>query len=162
MHIRPAQLDELSAIQAIYDHGRSFMRSHGNDVQWVNGYPSDELLQDDIEHGNLYVVADDGGPHAVFAFIRGDDPTYAVIEDGAWLNDEPYGTIHRIASDGTVRGVMQQAVDFCLQHTENLRVDTHESNTAMQGAVTKAGFTRCGIITIADGTKRIAYQLVAR
>ena len=32
-----------------------------------------------------------------------EDPDYQVIE-GAWLNEEPYGVVHRITSDGTVKG----------------------------------------------------------
>ena len=39
-------------------------------------------------------------------FIIGADPTYEVIEDGAWPDNSPYGTIHRIAGDGQVK-------DFC-------------------------------------------------
>lgn len=50
----------------------------------------------------LYVIEEDGQIHGVFAFILGADPTYAVIEDGAWRSDEAYGTIHHIA-DGTPR-----------------------------------------------------------
>ncbi len=38
-----------------------------------------------------------------FAFILGEDPTYQQI-DGAWLNDQPYGTIHRIAGNGKIKG----------------------------------------------------------
>ena len=37
--------------------------------------------------------------------------SYQVIEDGAWLNDTlPYGTIHRIAGDGSVKGLLGKAV----------------------------------------------------
>lgn len=30
----------------------------------------------------------------------GEDESYRVIEDGAWHLDQPYGTIHRLASNG--------------------------------------------------------------
>ena len=49
------------------------MRSRGNAVQWVNGYPSEELLRADVAAGQLYVMEDAGGVYAVFAFIIGDD-----------------------------------------------------------------------------------------
>ena len=37
------------------------MRSRGNAVQWVNGYPSEELLRADVAAGQLYVMEDAGG-----------------------------------------------------------------------------------------------------
>ncbi len=82
------------------------------------------------------------------------------IEDGNWLSDEPYGTIHRIASDGTVSGVVKMAVEYCRKTILNLRIDTHEKNKTMQHVVEKIGFIRCGIIYLEDGSPRIAYQLI--
>ena len=38
--------------------------------------------------------------------MRRVDPTYLYIEDGEWQNDESYVTIHRIASDQKVRGII--------------------------------------------------------
>ena len=160
MLIRQATTDDIDEIMRIYDAGRAFMRAHGNESQWVDGYPSRELVEDDIAQGASYVVeGDDGGVHAVFAFFLGDDPTYAVIEDGAWLNDEPYGAIHRIASDGVLRGTLAAAVAFGRERVRNLRIDTHADNIPMQNAVQKAGFVRCGIIYCVDGTPRVAFHL---
>lgn len=51
----------------------------------------------------MYVIEEDGEVHAVFYFFIGPDETYQVIQDGAWLSDAPYGTIHQVASDGKVR-----------------------------------------------------------
>ena len=44
----------------------------------------------------------------------------------------------------------------------HLRIDTNEDNRVMQRTVEKAGFTRRGIIYIADGTPRIAYDLIKK
>ena len=41
---------------------------------------------------------------------------------------------------------------------DNIRVDTHRDNIVMQRLVEKLGFSRRGIIYIADGTERIAYH----
>ena len=92
-------------------------------------------------------------------FISGlaADPTYAVI-DGAWHSDRPYGTIHRIASDGS-GGILGTAVAFGKSRTDYLRIDTHEDNKVMQHAIEKLGFRRCGIIHLSDGSPRIAYDL---
>ena len=107
--IRKAEYTDIRRALDIYDSARRFMRSRGNAVQWVNGYPSEELLRADVAAGQLYVMEDAGGVYAVFAFIIGDDPTYQVI-DGAWLDDgTPYGTLHRLGSDGTPRRAYERA-----------------------------------------------------
>lgn len=156
--IRNAQLQDLDAIERIYSIGRAFMRASGNQKQWINGYPQRALLEDDIKNKRLFVIEEEGKPRAVFAFILGDDPTYAYIEDGQWPNQKPYGTIHRIASDGTGKGVVEKALTFALQFTDEVRADTHEDNKPMQRALSKNGFTRCGIIYLENGDPRIAYQ----
>jgi hypothetical protein len=116
------------------------------------------LIRQDIANGNRYVgVSPDDRILYVFAFIIGDDPTYRKIE-GEWLNGNPYGTIHRLASSGVESGVFQRCLDFCLSRMKDIRVDTHADNTPMRKAIERAGFKRCGIIYVADGTPRIAYQ----
>ena len=135
------------------------MRDMGNPDQWGDDWPPDELAAEDIEQGLSYVVEDGGRVHGVFALILGEDPTYAYIEDGSWLDDEPYGTIHRIASDGQSHGVLAACIDFCLGVIGNLRIDTHADNALMHHAVKKVGFVRCGIIYLENGDPRTAYQL---
>ena len=64
--VRRATESDLPRALAIYDSARRFMRSNGNTVQWVNGYPSEALLRQDVERGDLYVM-EDGGTHAAAA-----------------------------------------------------------------------------------------------
>ena len=92
------------------------------------------------------------------AFIIGEDSTYLRIEDGKWLNENPYGTIHRIASDGAVKGLFSACIDFCKSQMEDLRIDTHADNKTMQHLILKNGFQKCGIIYLTNGSPRIAYQ----
>ena len=159
MTIRKAKPCDLTRILRVYEIAREHMRQSGNPTQWGTDKPKKELLEDDIRKGELFVGENEEGHICfVFAFILGEDPTYSYIEDGNWLSDEPYGTIHRIASDGTLSGVVKSAVDYCKNTISNLRIDTHENNKTMQHVLEKLGFTRCGIIYIEDGTPRIAYQ----
>ena len=95
-----------------------------------------------------------------FAFIIGREPNYAVIENGAWHSDQPYGTIHRIASNGQAKGIACACFDFCHSKIDCLRIDTHADNKPMQNAIGSYGFRYCGIIHVADGTPRNAYDLV--
>ena len=155
--VRAAAVQDLPRIMAIYDTARQYMRRSGNTVQWVNGYPSETLLRQDIAAGQLYVMEDAGGVYAVFAFIIGDDPTYGYIE-GAWQDDSRYGTIHRMGSDGTHRGVFAQGAAWAAQRCGHLRADTHAANHTMQRCMEREGFVRCGTIYVADGTPRVAYE----
>lgn len=91
----------------------------------------------------------------------GDKPTYQYIENGAWLNDAPYVTIHRIAGDGRTHGILRCAADYCKSISANVRIDTHENNTTMQRQIEKNGFKRCGTIYVEDGSPRIAYHWTA-
>ena len=158
--IRKAKYTDIRRALDIYDSARRFMRSRGNAVQWVNGYPSEELLRADVAAGQLYVMEDAGGVYAVFAFIIGDDPTYQVI-DGAWLDDgTPYGTLHRLGSDGTQTGVLAEAVAWAWARCPHLRADTHEDNHPMRRCLERAGFAYTGTIRVADGTPRRAYERI--
>ncbi|MFI3238447.1 MAG: N-acetyltransferase [Lachnospiraceae bacterium] len=155
--IRQAKMIEIETIMGIYETAREYMRTHGNPTQWGTTEPLREWIVDDIEKGDLYVIEEEGELHGVFYFIIGKDKQYSVI-DGAWLNDDTYGVIHRVASDGSVKGLVSQAVAFCFTKINNLRIDTHADNVTMQRAVERLGFHKCGIVYMQDNTERIAYQ----
>ena len=157
--IRTAELEDLPRIQDIYAYARKFMAETGNPKQWGTTHPPVETLREDIRQGQLYVATDGDTIHGVFMFFLGEDPTYRQIFEGSWLSDAPYGTIHRIASDGS-GGILKAVVAFCGEKCAHLRIDTHHDNQVMQRAIEKAGFSRRGIIYIADGTPRIAYERV--
>ena len=157
--VRPARLDDLVSIMVIYDSARKYMAANDNPTQWNNGYPSRELLQSDIAKHQLYVCCAEGDRICgVFVLALGDDPTYSYIANGAWLSDEPYATIHRIASNGSVRGIFDACLAFAHGVSKNLRADTHSDNKIMQRVLISHGFVHCGTIYIADGTPRLAYQ----
>ena len=127
---------------------------------WV--YPTREQLENDIQRGVSYVMEHEGVPCATFVFIIGDDPTYQYIEDGQWLDDTlPYGTIHRIASNGQRRGIFRTVLDWCSAQCSNIRIDTHQANARMIHLIEQADFRRCGIIYTRDSSPRIAFQKVS-
>lgn len=159
MRIRRANKDDLNSIEQIYDLARQYMRSTGNHAQWINGYPSAEIIKNDLENEVLFVV-EDVEIQAVFAMIQGEDPTYLKL-DGDWLNDQPYATLHRIASKGTRKGFFNLIVTYAWSNCPNLRIDTHQNNAVMRHLIEKNGFAFCGIIFLGDGTPRLAYQKVS-
>ena len=160
MNIRNSVPADLPEIQRVYASARAYMKQTGNPNQWGDTSPELKLILGDFENKTGYGVEEAAKSVGAFAFILGTDPTYLHIEDGEWLNDEPYGTIHRIASDGTVCGIFEEALAFCSARAKNVRIDTHHDNKVMQHKIEKNGFTRCGIIYITDGSPRIANQKV--
>ncbi len=159
LSVRKAAPSDLDTIMAVIDAARAIMRATGNLTQWPEGYPSRTTIEQDIDSGNFYIICDaNGAAQGCFAFIIGDDPTYARIE-GAWLNDNPYGVIHRLASKGEERGVADTCLDFCFAQKDVIRIDTHADNRPMLRWLKKRGFTHCGIIHIADGSPREAFML---
>ncbi len=159
--IRRAVKADLNAVLKVYKAAKAYMVASGNPAQWEEGYP-ECVLDRDIEKENLYVLCGrDGTVHAAFVFALGEEADYAVIEDGSWTGSAPYGTIHRLGSDGTERGVFTQCLDFCKAICPYIRADTHHDNRTMQHLFEKHGFVRRGIIHIYDGSPRIAYEFFA-
>ena len=162
--VRPAVLDDLPAILPVLEAAKGIMRASGNLHQWVNGYPSEAVIRDDIGKGYGFVVVDAGaGVAGYFAFIPSPEPTYAAIYDGAWLDDTlPYHVVHRIASLPQVHGVLRCILDYCFGVDPNIRIDTHRDNHIMQHGLLQYGFRYCGIIYLASGDERLAYQRIWR
>lgn len=160
MVIRKTTAEDLGEVMEIYAAARAFMARTGNPTQWGDGYPKEELIREDIERERSYVAEIDGKIETVFMYQYGEDPTYARIEGGSWINDEPYGVIHRIASRGEVKGVGAKCLQWGFRQCGNLRIDTHQDNAVMQHVLKKNGFERCGIIYLENGSPRVAFQKV--
>ena len=162
--IRPATEADIPAVLPVFEAAKAIMRADGNYDQWgAPGFPGDALLLRDIARGGGYVISSEaeGGVEksivAYFALLPSPEPTYSHI-DGAWLTDEPYVVIHRIASYPEVHGIFSAIIDFAAARYPHLRIDTHRDNRIMQHLIDAAGFTYCGIIWLEDGTERLAYE----
>ena len=163
----------MAEIMKVMDAARKIMRQSGNIHQWGEGYPSEDVIISDMDkHGGFVIEEGDGenlssdgeapSPKKIvgyFAFLPSPEPTYSKIYNGEWLDDvKPYHVIHRIASYPDVHGIFNDIMDFCFSHDVNIRIDTHKDNRIMQHNIKKHGFTYCGIIYLASGDERLAYQ----
>lgn len=159
MHIRSSTLEDMENILALYAGARVFMKENGNPGQWGERYPPKELVKEDICSGCSYVCLDGCGEIAgVFFFRVGEDSSYQKIFQGGWLNEKPYGVIHRIAVSSRQKGVASFCLQWCFKQCGNVRVDTHRKNVPMQRLLEKNGFQYCGVIFLENGGERIAYQ----
>ena len=158
MEIRKTLKSDLDRVMEIYDDARKHMRENGNPNQWINGYPSIEVIRKDIIDEKSYVCIDGNQIDGVFYYSMGSDPTYLNIYEGNWINDDSYCVVHRIASGNRKKGVASYCLSWCYDKWPNIRIDTHKDNIIMHNLLKKNGFSRCGIIYLADGAERIAYQ----
>ena len=162
MEIRHSNGEDFPRIMEIYRHARRFMAEHGNPNQWgPTNWPPEALIREDIAAGNSYACVFEGRVAGTFFFVQGRDiePTYRVIEDGAWLDGGSYGVVHRLAGDGTARGVGRFCLDWAFRQCGHLRVDTHGDNHVMQNLLAELGFVHCGTIHVEeDPYPRLAYE----
>lgn len=161
MTIRKALPKEFDIIMSIYSAAQDFMAQNGNASQWGKTHPDPLLIKQDIENGDLYVCTEDDSIACVFFFKFAPDPTYDIIYDGAWLNDKPYGVVHRIASSRTVRGAAKFCLNWAFDKCKSLRIDTHKNNIPMQNLLTSLNFKYCGIIHLESGDERMAYHRIS-
>lgn len=163
MTIRHATPADIPRIMAIYARARAFMAAHGNPNQWgPTNWPPQALIEADIRQGHSYVCLNGAGEVVgtfFYRYGRDIEPTYRDITDGAWLDDAPYGVVHRIASDGSERGVGAHCINWAFAQCGHLRIDTHGDNTVMQNLLSRLGFVHCGTIHVEeDDYPRRAYE----
>mgnify|MGYP003396628019 FL=1 len=163
MEIRQATYKDLDTLMKVFEGAKQIMRSCGNIHQWNDGYPSVDIVSNDIESGYCIVACEENEIIATMALIPGPDPTYAHIE-GRWSNEDPYYVIHRIATNAPGRNLASKMFDWAFEHASykgvsTIRIDTHKDNCIMKHILTKYGFHECGVIYLANGDPRDAYLL---
>ncbi|MDR2149030.1 MAG: GNAT family N-acetyltransferase [Tannerella sp.] len=138
--------------------------------QWRNGYPSQDIINQDIENGNSYVLTTDADEViAIATVIYNYEPTYDKIYDGEWLTHGDFVVVHRMAvaeefkqqgiASILLKGIEKQAI---ADNIPAFKIDTHEGNIPMRKTFESNGFTYCGRIFLQDGNPRIAYEKIIK
>ena len=110
MNIRAANEHDLPRLMDIFAQAKAFMRAHGNPHQWEDGYPSEDLMREEIRRGHCFVVETPAdGPVATFCFSVGEGPTYArtawppTARPAAWHGSASRGAPHGPTTCGPTR-----------------------------------------------------------
>ena len=169
MEIRKSTLRDTDALMSLFDEARGTIALLGID-QWQNGYPSREVVGEDIVLERSYAVDVDGHVRGTFVLIEDGEPTYDRIYDGEWKTGNEnanYLAIHRVAVSVAMRGkgISTAIVDYAETHARalgrvSLRIDTHEGNVVMRRMLEKHGFVYCGVIYLENGDPRVAYEKI--
>lgn len=170
MFIRKALESDIPRMMEIYAQARTFMAEHGNPEQWgADNWPPERLIHKDIEAGKSYVCVDaedDSADRTIGAFYfdfgEEPEPDYQAITGGAWQSTEPYGVVHRIASDHSRKGIGTFCINWAIAHSRgHLRIDTHPANSVMRSLLLRLGFSERGNVLIGGTKPRIAYEITA-
>ncbi|MCR4743513.1 MAG: GNAT family N-acetyltransferase [Treponema sp.] len=164
MTIKLAEKSDVNRIMDIYAFARDFMAKNGNPNQWgPTKWPPLEVINQDIDKKKLFLCLHEDRIVGVFFYDFGKkiEACYNKIEEGSWSSPETYGVVHRIAGDGSVKGIGSFCINWAFEKAGCLRMDTHPDNLPMQGLLTKLGFKKCGIIHVEeDDYPRFAYEKV--
>ena len=165
---RKAVPDDLPGMMSLVRQAQAFMAALNID-QWQDGYPSEDILAEDIQSGRIYVYDDDGSIASITVLTEEPEPVYDTLE-GEWMSSEPYLTIHRMALDdahrhgGLASKIIQHAVAMAREmNLTAVRADTHRGNKAMRRFLEKHGFVERGLVTYttkAGDPLRVAYELL--
>ena len=168
MEITKTTAADIESLMEIFREAQGTIAALGID-QWQNGYPSTPVVEEDVEKQQSYSVRHEGRVCGTFVLVD-YEPLYDNIEDGHWRSGDEsrdYLAMHRVAVAVAMRGqgVPTRMIDFAAKLAlekgkRSLRIDTHRGNVVMRRMLEKNGFRLCGIIHLANGDPRVAYEKI--
>lgn len=166
MELKKTTEKDISSVMEIIRAAQRYFRE-ANIYQWVNNYPNEEIIKEDISKGYSYVLLQEEKIVATAAVAFDREATYEKIYEGQWLTNDKYAVIHRIAVAENLKGqgvaseVLKKVEELCRERQVNsIKIDTHEENKSMQRLLEKNGFIYCGVIYLESGSKRIAFEKI--
>ena len=167
MKVRPATKDDLGYVMTCVKRLKREYFEANNIPQWQGDYPAKSDFAADLEAKRLFVMYI-GECLVGFASVGfEDEPTYSEVEGGSWKENGDYAVVHRFCINpdwhgmGMGTALMGLADKLCeARGVSAVRADTHEQNVGMIRLLEKCGFERRGIIHLANGDPRIAFEKI--
>ncbi len=164
MNLRLAKENDFAQIMPIIAAAKEFLKKAGVD-QWQTGYPNEALIQQDIQDGIAYVLANENEIGATLAIDFRGEPAYDGIRNGQWVSTNlPFAVIHRMAVNPSLRGtgvarsLMLSVESLCQDRgISSIKIDTHQENPVMNHLLKNLGYAYCGVIEF-EGADRLAYE----
>ena len=162
--IRKATIEDIAEIMSIVADAQLSLHELGID-QWQDGYPSKEVIADDIASKVGYVYCIENKVVGYAAILFTGEEIYSQIPDSEWNTTNDYVVVHRLCvrNGYTKVGVAMALMDYASQMAiergcTGFRIDTHRGNIRMLSMLEKRGFRYVGIIYY-DSGERLAYDL---
>lgn len=162
--LRQAKIEDLPAILLMIEKAKNKMANLGIN-QWQNGTPNREIVIQDINNTESYVLEQNGIIVASAMVSSKKEETYNFIE-GKWNQNDLYTVVHRFVVDSSVTnsGIGQKMLQMIEEMSEHkyVRIDTHKDNHPMKRLLFKCNYDFCGVISLNDGSKRDAYDKILK
>ena len=133
--------------------------------QWQDGYPNLDIIKNDIEKEQGFVLMEDDKIVGYCAILINDEPEYANLK-GEWLSNKDFVVFHRVAIDeehlgkGLAKTMMILIEEFALANNiHSVKADTNFDNIAMLSIFEKLGYSYCGEVYF-RGSARKAFEKI--
>jgi len=154
MELIQATARETDELLAFYQHVADNMEEKGLQ-QWHWGrYPSEEMIREDIEKGDLYYLREGELLAAAVVLMVGQEPAYDSL---TWTWGVRPGIFHRLAVHPSLQGagIGGIVLDDVMQYLRRagcdcVRCDTSEKNHHAIHLYEKMGFRPCGLMRWPD------------
>ena len=154
MELIQATAREMDELLAFYQHVADHMEEEGL-RQWHWGrYPTEEMIREDIEKGDLYYLREGELLAAAVVFMVGQEPAYDTLN---WTWGVRPGIFHRLAVHPSLQGAGMGGIvlDDVMQYLRHagcdcVRCDTSEKNRNAIRLYEKMGFRPCGVMRWPD------------
>lgn len=159
MTIDKVKINDINEVNSIYERAREYMKETNNPTQWGDSYPPLSLINEDIIKNRLYGVRDDEKSLVAVFVLSSEEKAYDNCD--FWHSNDPFIVIHRVASNGKIKGITKYIFNYALTKANYLRIDTHQNNKTMQNVLIPFGFKECGIVYYERNNKieeRIAFD----
>lgn len=162
LSLRRADIKDIETIKTFLTQGRLFQRSLGF-TQWKDDFPSNRVIEADIELGRGFLIEKDGAPQGYAVIDLAGDDEYERLEH-IWRYPGRYAAVHRLALSDRVRGqgLGKPMLAIIEEYAKRLncvsmRFDTGTANIPMQRLLENTGYTCLGVYDFVWG-ERLAYD----
>ena len=161
MIFRKAAKEEFYKIRSLYWNLIDQEKDDPSFPRWKKGiHPSDEMIQDSIDKGDLYVLADGGD---IAACVIANAEKVDAYSDAPWqIDSDEVIVLHVLAvhPDHRGKGLARRLVENVIEQERKvgkkaLRLDVIENNTTAEKLYQKLGFQYIQ-------TKTLYYDVVGR
>ena len=164
---RKATPDDLSIIWIILQKA-IVRRKYDGSQQWQDGYPNENVVEQDIAKGIGYVLTLDNTKIIGYAAILyNDEPAYEQL-NGTWLTNGDFVVVHRVAisDDYLGKGIAQKIFLYTEEiaienNIFSIKVDTNFDNIPMLKILEKLGYIYCGEVSF-RGSARKAFEKIVK
>ncbi|HEX7366115.1 MAG TPA: GNAT family N-acetyltransferase [Pelobium sp.] len=159
IQLQKAALAQANEIWEILKQAIERRRKDGS-KQWQDGYPNLEIIQQDIEKEQGFILTDGRVILGYCAIIINDEPEYANLK-GKWLTNGDFVVFHRVAihknylGKGLAKKMIALIEEFALNnYIFSVKADTNFDNHAMLNIFEKLGYTYCGEVYFRNSARK--------